>query len=222
MCGAFSVIHPFRDLSDRFNAGYNEKETKPRYNVRPSQPVPTILNSDPSEIVYTMWGVHPFYDKTGKMFFINARNDSLEKPTWRKMLSQQRCLILADGFYEWKKIEGEKTKIPFRFELTGNDPFAFAGLWQMEKDAHGREIPHSVIITTEPNEIVSEVHNRMPAILNSETEKEWLNPDTDPEVAMGLLKPYPKSEMKSFAISTLVNLPSNDSAEIIKPAENSK
>jgi putative SOS response-associated peptidase YedK len=222
MCGAFSVIHPFRDLSDRFNAGYNEKETKPRYNVRPSQPIATILNSDPEEIVYTMWGIHPFYDKTGKMFFINARNDSMEKPTWRKMISEQRCLILADGFYEWQKKEGVKTKTPFRFELKTKEPFAFAGLWQMEKDEKGNDVPHSVIITTEPNELVSEVHNRMPAILTPESEKEWLNPDTDSDAAIELLRPFPKTKMTAYAISPLVNLPSNDTAEIIKPAENSK
>lgn len=100
MCGAFSIIHPFRDLSQRFNAGYNESPADPRYNVRPSQPIPTILNTDPDQITYSMWGIHPLYDKTGKMFFINARNDSMTKPTWKKMIQEKRCLILADGFYE--------------------------------------------------------------------------------------------------------------------------
>lgn len=222
MCGAFSVIHPFRDLSRRFNAGYNEKETKPRYNIRPSQPIATILNTDPDEIVYTLWGIHPFYDKTGKMFFINARDDSMTKPTWKKLLQEKRCLILADGFYEWQKQSKSKTKIPYRFELKSKEPFAFAGLWQLEEDEKGNRIPHSVIITTEPNSIVEDIHDRMPAILLPDLEQVWLNPDNDSETAIKALRPYPAQKMVSYPISTLVNKPSNDSAEIINPARNSK
>ncbi len=219
MCGAFSVIHPFRDLSKRFNAGYNEKESKPRYNVRPSQPIPAILNSNPDEITYTMWGIHPFYDKTGKMFFINARNDSMTKPTWKKLIQEQRCLILADGFYEWKKVNS-KTKQPFRFEMKSKEPFAFAGLYQYE-EIDGQKIPHTVIITTEPNDLVEEVHDRMPAILTPANEEDWLNPDIDADKAIKMLKPYPKKEMVSYPISTLINKPSNDLEDVIRPIQNS-
>lgn len=222
MCGAFSVIHPFKDLSQRFNAGYNESPVDPRYNVRPSQPIPTILNTDPGQITYTTWGIHPFYDKAGKMFFINARNDSMAKPTWKKMIQEQRCLILADGFYEWQKQPNSKLKVPYRFELKDKEPFAFAGLWQYEEDDKGNKIPHSVIITTTPNEVVENVHDRMPVILTSTSEKEWLNPDIEAGDAISLLQPYPATEMVSYPISTLVNKPINDSVEIIKPAENSK
>mgnify|MGYP000613184003 CR=1 FL=1 len=222
MCGAFSVIHPFRDLSQRFNAGYNESPVQPRYNVRPSQPIPTILNTDPEVIVHTQWGIHPFYDKTGKMFFINARNDSMVKPTWKKMIQEQRCLILADGFYEWQKQLDTKLKVPYRFELKDKEPFAFAGLWQYEQDDKGNKVPHSVIITTTPNEVVEDVHDRMPVILTPSNEKDWLNPDVAAEDAIEMLIPYPAKEMVSYPISTLVNSPSNDSVEIIKPAENSK
>ncbi len=221
MCGAFSVIHPFRDLSERFNAGYNEKPVHSRYNIRPSQPIPTILNTDPEEIVYTQWGIHPFYDKTGKMFFINARNDSMIKPTWKKLIQSQRCLILADGFYEWQKQPDSKLKVPFRFELKSKKPFAFAGLYQFEEH-QGVVVPHSVIITTEPNMLVEDVHNRMPAILIPNFEKDWLNPDIETEEAIEMLTPYPAKEMVSYPISTLVNKPSNDTEDIIKPAENSK
>ncbi len=218
MCGAFSVIHPFRDLSQRFNAGYNDSPVKPRYNVRPSQPIPTILNTDPGEIVYTQWGIHPFYDKTGKMFFINARNDSMTKPTWKKLIQEQRCLILADGFYEWQKQPKTKLKVPYRFELKNKQPFAFAGLWQYEEDNKGNKIPHSVIITTTPNKVVEDVHDRMPVILTPSSEKDWLNPDIESHDAIELLTPYPAKEMVSYPISTLVNKPSNDSVEVIKPA----
>lgn len=217
MCGAFSILHPFRDLSQRFNAGYNEQNIDPRYNVRPSQPIPTILNTDPSQIVYTQWGIHPIYDKTGKMFFINARDDSMAKPTWKKMVNEQRCLILADGFYEWQKQPNSKTKIPYRFTLASSEPFAFAGLWQYEEDDNGNKIPHSVIITTTPNELVEDVHDRMPAMLSVDDEKAWLNPDTELDKALQALKPYPVARMVRYEVSTLVNSPQNDNADIIKP-----
>ena len=214
------MIHPFRDLSQRFSAGYNDHYENPRFNIRPSQPIPAILNSDPKEIVFTSWGIHPHYDKTGKMFFINARDDSMDKPTWKKMIREQRCLIPADGFYEWQKTTG-KTKTPYRFEMKDKGLFAFAGLWQLEEDERGNEIPHTVIITTTPNSVVEDVHDRMPAILSKEEEEIWLNPDTDADEAIKLLNPYPASKMHKFAISTLVNLPSNDTEEIILPAKNS-
>lgn len=221
MCGAFSIIHPFRDLSGKFNAGYNERETDPRYNVRPSQPIPTILNTDPEEIIYTMWGIRPSYDKTGKVFLINARDDSLQKFTWKGMLESQRCLIIADGFYEWLKSPDKKTRTPYRFELQDKEPFAFAGLWHMEKTPEGQEVPHSVIITTEPNEVVKSVHDRMPAIFDPEESKEWLNPDRTAEDALKLIKPYPAQRMVSYVVSPLVNKATNDFEEIIKPVQNS-
>lgn len=217
MCGAFSILHPFRDLSQRFNAGYNDQPVDPRYNVRPSQPIPTILNFEPRQIVYTQWGIHPSYDKAGKLFFINARDDSMSKPTWKKMVQKQRCLILADGFYEWQKKPSSKVKVPYRFELTSKEPFAFAGLWQLEDDKKGHQIPHSVIITTTPNMLVEDIHDRMPAILSVEDEQAWLNPDTDLEQALKTLKPYPLIGMVRYEVSPLVNKPQNDTAEIIKP-----
>jgi putative SOS response-associated peptidase YedK len=156
------------------------------------------------------------------MFFINARNDSMIKPTWKKMIQEQRCLILADGFYEWQKQPDSKLKVPYRFELANKGPFAFAGLYQYELDNNGSKIPHSVIITTTPNEVVENVHNRMPVILTPESEKDWLNPDISTEEAINLLRPYPAIEMVSYPISTLVNSPANDHPDILIPAENSK
>lgn len=218
MCGAFAILHPFRDLSQKFNAGYNGTEPNPRYNVRPSQPIPAILNTDPDEIVHTYWGIKPPFIQ-GTRYLINARDDSLYKPTWKKLLQEQRCLILADGFIEWKKTEGAKT--PYFFKRKDAEPFAFAGLWKLDKTPDGQEVPHTVIITTEPNELVADVHNRMPAMFDPEEGKKWLNPDISPEDAKSLLKPYKTSEMTSYAISTLVNKPTNDFAEVIQPAQNS-
>lgn len=218
MCGAFSVIHPFRDLSARFNAGYTEEFDAPRYNIRPSQPIPVILNSNSKVISFAQWGIHPKYDKTRKMFFINARDDSLQKPTWKKMVHENRCLIPADGFYEWQKLENTRIKTPFRFELKNMKLFAFAGLWQEEIDENGITIPHCVIITTEPNDTVGKIHDRMPAILHTEQERAWLDNETPLEVLLAMLKPYEDTDMQSFQVSSLVNSPSNDSPEIIEPS----
>ncbi len=123
-------------------------------------------------------------------------------------------LIRVPGFYEWKVIQGQKAKVPYRFTLKSEEPFAFAGIWQDEADE-----PHAVIITTEPNALVGEVHNRMPAILKRNAEQEWLNPDLDVGQALELLQSYPDKEMRAYAVSTLVNLPRNDSVEVIWPAQ---
>lgn len=216
MCGAFSIYNDIAVLSKRFGVKPPKKKLEPRFNVRPAQSIPLIFNTEPDVLEYALWGVHPYWDKEGKMFIINARSDGLEKATWKKSLAERRCLIIADGFYEWQKTDG--AKIPYRFELKNKQPFAFAGLWQEEKDAQGNEHPHCVIITTEPNSLVSGVHNRMPAILNPTDEKLWLNPDVTPEEALKLLKPYPEKEMLSYPISTLINRPTNDSMEVLKPA----
>ncbi len=212
MCGAYSLSTDFGKLAKRFKAKPPKVSYPKRYNIRPSQPLVAILNTNPEQMVLAQWGIIPFWDKTGKKQIINARKDSLEKPTFKQSFHERRCLILTDGFYEWKAVPGEKTKIPYRFTLKSEEPFAFAGIWQ--EDA---EDPHVVIITTDPNKIVESIHNRMPAILKPEFEQDWLNPDLQDEQILELLQPYPDKEMKDYAISTLVNLPRNDSLEIIKP-----
>lgn len=212
MCGAYSLSTDFGKLAKRFKAKPPKVLYPKRYNIRPSQPLVTILNTDPEQMVIVRWGITPFWDKTGKKQIINARKDSLEKPTFKQSFHERRCLILADGFYEWKA-EGSKYKTPYRFTLKSEEPFAFAGIWQ--EDA---EDPHAVIITTDPNKIVEPIHNRMPAILKPEVELEWLNPDLQPEQVLELLQPYPDKKMKDYAVSTLVNLPRNDRIEVIRPA----
>lgn len=213
MCGAYSLFTDFDKLSKRFKAKPPKVSYPKRYNIRPSQLLVAILNTDPEQMVLAEWGITPFWDKSGKKQIINARKDSLEKPTFKQSFQERRCLILADGFYEWKA-ETSKSKTPYRFILKSGEPFAFAGIWQ--EDA---ENPHAVIITTDPNKMVESIHNRMPAILQSEAEQEWLNPDLNLEQISRLLRPYPDEEIRSYPVSTLVNLPRNDSIEIITPRE---
>ena len=212
MCGAYSLTIEFGGLVKRFKAKPPKVSYPKRYNIRPSQPLVTILNTDPEQMTIAEWGIVPFWDKTGKKQIINARKDSLEKPTFKESFHERRCLVLADGFYEWKTVPGQKTKIPYRFTLKSEEPFAFAGIWQ-EKD----DEPQAVIITTEPNGLVGKVHNRMPVILKPEAEQDWLNPDLQDEQALELLGTYPDKEMRAYAVSTLVNLPRNDNLDIIKP-----
>ena len=213
MCGAYSLIADFDKLSKRFNAKPPRMVQPPRYNIRPSQPLATILNADPEQIVRAQWGIVPYWDKTGKKLIINARADSLEKPTFKRSFQERRCLILADSFYEWKNIPGQKGKVPYRFALQSEEPFAFAGIWQIENQE-----PRAVIITTIPNKIVEDVHDRMPVILKREFESDWLNPDLDPFQALEMLRPYQHSEMKAYPLSTLVNSPGNDRMDIIASA----
>jgi putative SOS response-associated peptidase YedK len=215
MCGAYSLDKEFDRLIKRFNA--TSSVTYPRrYNIRPTQTVPVILNTDPHHLELASWGITPFWDKTGKKIIINARKDSLEKPTFKKSFYERRCLVLADSFYEWMTVPGQSIKRPFRFLLKSEQPFAFAGIWKEQDSEEGKE-PHCAIITTEPNGIVGKVHDRMPAILRPEAEAEWLDFDTSPEQALELLRPYPDSEMKAYEVSTMVNSPTNDVREAISP-----
>lgn len=211
MCGAYSLTIEFGKLVKRFKARPPKVSYPKRYNIQPSQPLVTILNTDPEQMTLAEWGIVPFWDKTGKKQIINARKDSLEKPTFKQSFLERRCLILADGFYEWKA-EGSKSKTPYRFTLKSEEPFAFAGIWQEDKDD-----PQAVIITTDPNKLVEPIHNRMPAILKPDAEQVWLNPDLELGQALELLQPYSAKEMRAYPVSTLVNLPKNDRVEIIKP-----
>jgi putative SOS response-associated peptidase YedK len=176
-----------------------------------------ILNTNRHVLTFAQWGMHPKYDKTQKMFFINARNDSMSKPTWKEIFYTQRCLIPADGFYEWQKLDNSKEKLPYRFELKDMALFAFAGLWLEETDKNGVVVPHCVIITTEPNKTVGKIHDRMPAILHKTDEAAWLDSDTPIEVLTAMLQPYQDESLHSYPVSKLVNSPANDSPEIIEP-----
>jgi putative SOS response-associated peptidase YedK len=216
MCGRYSVKTDYKTLAKRFDAEPPSVTDASRYNISPTQDVPVILNTRPRQIELAAWGIVPAWDKTGRKTIINARKDSLDKPTFRKSLYERRCLVLADSFYEWLSVPGQRSKRPFRFLLKSEEPFAFAGIWREQDEEKGKE-PHCVIITTDANGVVGKVHDRMPAILAPDTEKEWLDLDTTPEQALELLKPYPDDQMKAYEISTLINSPANNSSDIIKP-----
>ncbi len=146
---------------------------------------------------------------------INARAETLlQKPSFRSPFKKQRCLVLTDGFYEWEKTSDGK--VPHRISMKDNEPFAFAGIWEVWKTPGGEDVKSFSIITTEPNELMKPLHNRMPVILKQENEEKWLQ-EIDISEAQKMLEPYPFEDLEAYPISTLVNSPRNNTEEIIKP-----
>ena len=219
MCGRYGFIKS-KDISKRFDKPISPKiELRDRYNVAPSQEMPVVTYND---IELMRWGLIPFWAKDEKIGYsmINARVESVAtKPSYRKAFQLQRVIVPAGGFYEWKKTSDGK--VPYWITLKNDDMFGFAGLFETWKDPKtGNEIKTYTILTSEPNEITSTIHDRMPVILRKELEKEWLNPDiTEPDKLLPLLTPYPSELMKAYPVSTLVNKPMNDNPDLIKRIE---
>jgi putative SOS response-associated peptidase YedK len=218
MCGRYGFSRPekiaryYQDL-----VLPPETELRPRYNIAPSQVVPVVTSEH--TLAQMHWGLVPYWAREGASIRpqINARSEGIEtKATFRKAFRQQRCLIPASFFYEWKRTANGKT--PYLFKLKQTDIFSFAGIYDMWRGQDGKELLSCAIITTEPNSLLSPIHNRMPVILHRDGENDWLNPDTiEPEQLHRFLKPYPAEEMEAYQVSQAVNKPSNDTPSIIKP-----
>jgi putative SOS response-associated peptidase YedK len=218
MCGRFSLTSDIAKLQALFHFVYTGALSL-RFNIAPSQEVLTVVEENGTRIGKMMkWGLVPSWANDPKIGWkmINARAETVdEKASFRHALKRRRCLILADGFYEWKK-EGTK-KIPYRFTLRNGEPFAFAGLWE-KWDKQGEPLYTCTIITTTANELVGEIHDRMPVILPADRQEAWLDPRLDDsEYVKSLLQPYPAEEMKMYEVSTIVNSPKNDVADCIEP-----
>jgi putative SOS response-associated peptidase YedK len=221
MCGRYSQRQSAEIIAQAFQVD-NVPPLKPRYNIAPTQSVPTILQLSTStnrQLKMLHWGLIPSWAKDSKMGskLINARAETVaEKPSFRSAFRQRRCLVLADGFYEWQQQE-DKQKQPFYFRMSDEHPFAFAGLWEHWEDKDtGKTIESCTLLTTEPNELMQSVHNRMPVILEPKNYDIWLDPEVkNPELLQPFLHPYPAEEMTSFPVSKAVNKASNDTAECI-------
>ncbi len=221
MCGRFTLALGRAGLMEAF-PGFDVPEDLPtRYNIAPSQAVPVIANQGAQRVELFRWGLIPSWAKDpaigNKM--INARAETLtEKPAFRAAYRRRRCLILADGFYEWQAQAGSRTKTPFYFKLASGKAFGFAGLWEFWQSAAGDEICSCTIITTDANALVASVHDRMPVILPPEAHAAWLDPaEIDPAVLNSWLKPYPAEAMTTYTVSAAVNSPQNDSPVCIVP-----
>jgi putative SOS response-associated peptidase YedK len=191
----------------------------PRYNIAPTQPVLAIANDHPDRVAHFRWGLIPSWAKDASIGsrLINARAETLaEKPAFRTALRRRRCLVPADGFFEWRM--SGKSKTPMYFRLKTGGLFAFAGLWDVWHGPDGSEIPSCTLITGQPNELVKPIHDRMPVILPSEHYEQWLNPgEQEPAALHAMLVPYPASEMEAYPVSRAVNSPKNDSPQCIEP-----
>ena len=219
MCGRFSMAEDFTVLEKLFNLEPIEFPLKPRYNIAPSQEVPVVIWERGRQLKLFRWGLIPAWAKEPAigMKMINARAESLDqKPSFRKLLPQKRCLVLADGFFEWEKRGGKK--IPYRIVLKDRKPFAFAGLYDHWQDSKGQTIYSCTIITTEANRLIKPVHDRMPVILRQEAIPVWLDLGIkDVSLIKNLLTPYPEEEMDIYEVSPLVNSAKVDIPQCIEP-----
>jgi putative SOS response-associated peptidase YedK len=222
MCGRFTLTIDPADLREAFDGYSFPAKFAPRFNIAPSQPILAIPNEDKKTADFFLWGLIPSWAKDPSIGqrLINARGETLaEKPSFRGSFKYKRCLILADGFYEWKSEPGTKTKVPHFIHLKNRQPFAFAGLWDEWHSPDGGALCTATIITVEANELMASIHNRMPVILHPTDYAQWLDPaPCTPDRLAPLLKPFPAREMEAHPVSTLVNSPANDRPELVMPA----
>ncbi|MBK8900866.1 MAG: SOS response-associated peptidase [Anaerolineaceae bacterium] len=227
MCGRFALMTSTEQLAMLFDVPETAvaalPPSVPRYNIAPTQPVAAIRLGENGEREFTFfhWGLIPSWSKDIKMGarMINARSETVtEKPSFRNAFKRRRCLIPADGFYEWQKQADGKQPMFIRPSDGAERPFALAGLWEVWRDPDGSELQSCTIVTTTPNELMAAIHNRMPVIVEPEDYDLWLNPEPDPEQGLHLLRPYPAEKMVAYPVSTLVNNPRNDTAQCIQPA----
>ena len=222
MCGRFTLTADPAEIIDIFGDFTFPTQFSPRYNIAPTQPVLAIPNNPDRKADFFIWGLIPSWAKDPSIGnkLINARGETIaEKPSFRGGFKYKRCLIPTDGFYEWKANLGEKTKTPYFIHMKDRKPFAFAGLWDEWQSPDGGAVRTCTIITTEPNELMSTLHNRMPVILEPKDYALWLDPAPQtPEKLIHLIKPFPADAMSAHPVSTLVNKPGNDRPECVVPA----
>jgi putative SOS response-associated peptidase YedK len=223
MCGRFTLFTPASRLAEVFLPGEALTVT-PRYNIAPSQPILAVrASAAPGRREFAMprWGLIPPWARDAAVGnrLINARAETVsEKPAFRRAFRERRCLVPADGFYEWKR-EGA-VKRPYYVRMRGGAPFAFAGLWERWEGAGGEAVETCAILTTEPNGLLAPIHDRMPLILSPEEYDPWLDPSVrSPERLAPLLRPLPDGEMEAYPVGREVNNPANDDPACIRPAD---
>ena len=218
MCGRTTLYTPRSELESRFDAHFVRDDYEPRYNIAPGDDLAVITNDAAEEIDLFRWGLVPHWvdDPDDWSKPINARAETVrEKSSFSGAFESRRCLVLSDGFYEWKGERGSKQ--PYRVALEDNEPFAFAGLWE-RWGSNGDALTTCTIITTEANDIVEPVHDRMPVILDSDEERDWLAVN-DEEELQSFLNPYGGDDLVTYPITKRVNDPAFDDPEVLVEAE---
>jgi putative SOS response-associated peptidase YedK len=224
MCGRYRLSRRKQLVEEHFDSAPWDDDWSPRYNIAPTQPIP-VIRQNPREPIRELsvmkWGLIPHWakDSSGAAGMINARSETAAtKPAFRDPLKFRRCLIPADGFYEWSR-EG-RAKQPYCFEVDNGEFFAFAGLWDGWKDASGNWVRTCSILTTTPNSVTSAVHDRMPVVLDPDSYDLWLDPGmTKVEAVSELLKPCDARLMRRYPVSMRINHVANDDEECSAPAE---
>jgi putative SOS response-associated peptidase YedK len=222
MCGRYTLTANTDTIIKRFKVKDFQGEHNPRYNIAPTQENPVVvLNKKQERIIYPMrWGLIPSWSKDEKIGYkmINARIETVaEKPSFKKAFITRRCLIPADGYYEWQKTGKPGRKPPFRIVLKSRELFVFAGLWDSWKNPEGDIIHSYTIITTKADDLIGKIHPRMPVILRPENEDNWIDPALkDTEGLMGLLDPYPSKFTEMYEVSTLVGRANIDVENLIE------
>ncbi|WP_075618661.1 SOS response-associated peptidase [Paenisporosarcina indica] len=220
MCGRYSLFMNLNKLEERFGeATFEAEDYEPSYNIAPSQYILTVINDgSKNRLGYLKWGLVPPWAKDSKIGFkmINARSETVhEKPSFRESLKKKRCLVVADSFFEWKKTD--RDKVPMLVKLKSEEPFAMAGLWETWKSSTGEAIHTCTVLTTEPNELMASIHDRMPVILKPEDEHTWLDPSIqDIKVLQHLLRPFEDNRLEAYEVSSMVNSPKNNSPALVQ------
>ncbi|MDI6719605.1 MAG: SOS response-associated peptidase [Methanomicrobiales archaeon] len=223
MCGRFAIAITV-GIEDRFGAKRPPFEIRPRYNIAPSQDVPVVAgdpeNPAEREIVPMRWGLIPSWSKDARAGYrmINARAETLaDRPAFRSPLKRRRCLVPVTGFYEWK--QAGSRKVPYYIDRKDHSLFAFAGLYDIWRDAGGEPVKTFTIITTAANDLIAPIHDRMPVILSRENEDAWMRGGTlEPDELERLLAPYPSHELEAYPVSPAVNNPANEGPDLIARA----
>jgi len=217
MCGRYSLTKGIDEISA--GLGVLPLELQPRYNIAPTQEAPVVLHDHQRQIKLLRWGLVPAWAKDESIAFktINARAESVATTaSFREAFKLRRCLILADGFYEWRK-QG-RVKLPVRFTLKNEEVFGFGGLWETWRKPDGTELGTFTIITTDANELTKTVHDRMPVIIPPESYDQWLDPKLNTlEPLQTLLRPFPAEAMKCYEVDPVVNSVANDSPQCVRP-----
>ncbi|MBN2472979.1 MAG: SOS response-associated peptidase [Pirellulales bacterium] len=224
MCGRFTLRAPASVVAKQF-ALFELPPFAPRFNIAPSQPVPVVRlpprqPESPRELVWLCWGLIPGWAKDPAIGnrMINARSETAaEKPAYRAAFRRRRCLVAADGFYEWQR--GGKRKQPYFIRLRDDRPFALAGLWESWEGPDHAAIESCTILTTEPNALMRPIHNRMPVILAEDAYQPWLDPGAQqPERLRAMLCPYPEQDMTAHPVGTYVNNPTHEGPQCVEQA----
>lgn len=223
MCGRFTLTSPADAVAAAFDL-IEVADLTPRYNIAPTQSVAAVIAQPANggiarELRMLHWGLIPFWAKDRAIGnrMINARGETLaEKPSFRAALKSRRCLIAADGFFEWKKSGDGKQ--PYFIHMKDGSVFGFAGLWERWTSPEGEEVQSCTIITTDPNKVSAQIHDRMPAIIAPEDYDHWLDPAAkQANEVLPLIGPYDDSAMEAYAVSKIVNKPGNDVRECVEP-----